>query len=77
LIPVAPKDQKDGSDNAFLLLSMRSGLVIGLWTVFCILLFKTKWRIVCFTFYDKLYDWVYEQAAVGSASLSRKMDTRS
>jgi hypothetical protein len=24
-----------------------------------------------------LYDWVYEQAAVGSASLSRKMDTRS
>jgi len=77
LIPAAPEDQKDGSDNVFLLLGMSSGFVIGLWTVFCILLFKVKWRIVCFTFYDKLYDWVYVQAAVGLASLTRKTDIRS
>ncbi|CAD6341852.1 unnamed protein product [Miscanthus lutarioriparius] len=77
LIPAAPEDQKDGSDNVFLLLGMSSGFVIGLWTVFCILLFKVKWRIVCFTFYDKLYDWFYVQAAVGLASLTRKTDTRS
>jgi hypothetical protein len=36
-------------------------------------LFKTKWRIVCFTFYDRCYDWVYVQLAVHWASLTRKM----
>ncbi|EES03229.2 hypothetical protein SORBI_3003G210500 [Sorghum bicolor] len=77
LVPAAPEDHKDGSDNVFLFLGMSSGFVIGLWTVFCILLFKTKWRIACFTFYDTLYDWVYVQAVVGLASLTRKMDTKS
>ena len=42
LIPAAPEDQKNRSDNVFLLLGMSSGFVIGLWKVFCILLFKVK-----------------------------------
>jgi len=77
LVPSVAEGHKDGSGDVFHFLGMSSGFVIGLWTVFCILLFKTKWRMVCFTFYDTLYDWVYVQAALGLASLTRRMDTRS
>ncbi|VAI26666.1 unnamed protein product [Triticum turgidum subsp. durum] len=35
------------------------GLVLGLWTVFCALLFKKTWRIAYFRLFDKAYDQVY------------------
>ena len=59
LTPAAPEDHKDGRDNIFLFLGMSCGFVMGLWSVFCIFLFKTKWRNACFTFYDASYEWVY------------------
>ncbi|CAL5065082.1 unnamed protein product [Urochloa decumbens] len=60
LIPAAPRDKKDatGSDNVFLCVATMSGYVMGLWTVFFVFLFKAKWRIASFRFYDGLFDWV-------------------
>jgi len=72
LIPAAPRDNKDGSDSVFLFIATSSGYVTGLWTVFCIFLFKEKWRNASFTFYDGLLDWVYVHVAVGWASLTSK-----
>uniref|UniRef100_I1Q7K3 Disease resistance R13L4/SHOC-2-like LRR domain-containing protein n=1 Tax=Oryza glaberrima TaxID=4538 RepID=I1Q7K3_ORYGL len=36
------------------------GLVVGIWVVFCVLLFNKIWRIAYFRLFDKLYDRVYE-----------------
>ncbi|CAL5080708.1 unnamed protein product [Urochloa decumbens] len=75
LISAAPRDKKDatGSDNVFLCVATMSGYVMGLWTVFFVFLFKAKWRIASFTFYDGLFDWVHVQVAVGWNSFTRKM----
>ncbi|KAM3253643.1 hypothetical protein ACQJBY_047626 [Aegilops geniculata] len=35
------------------------GLVVGLWVVFCALLFKRTWRIAYFRLFDEVYDQVY------------------
>ncbi|KAL6614976.1 hypothetical protein ACP70R_037246 [Stipagrostis hirtigluma subsp. patula] len=73
LIPATLEDHQDGSDNVILFVTTSSGFVMGLWTVFCIFLFKAKWRTTWFSLYDRLYDCVYVQVAVGWASLTRKM----
>jgi hypothetical protein len=71
-IPAAPSDEKDGRENVFLAVATSSEYVMGLWTVFCAFLFKAKWRIASFTFYDGMVDWVYVHVAVGWATLTRK-----
>jgi Leucine-rich repeat (LRR) protein len=50
------------------------GLVVGLWVVFCALLFKKTWRISYFQFIDKLYDRIYVFVFVKWAVLTRKQD---
>ncbi|KAL6615532.1 hypothetical protein ACP70R_037802 [Stipagrostis hirtigluma subsp. patula] len=40
-------------------LSLSVGFVVGLWMVFCCLLFKKRWRHAYFRLLDKLYDRVY------------------
>ncbi|CAL5038962.1 unnamed protein product [Urochloa decumbens] len=73
-IPAAPEDHKDArSDNVLLFVATSSGCVTGLWTVFCIFLYKIKWRTACFAFYDRMYDRVYVQVVVAWASLTRKI----
>ncbi|OQU80113.1 hypothetical protein SORBI_3007G080780 [Sorghum bicolor] len=47
------------------------GLVVGLWTVFCALLFKKTWRIAYFQLFDKLCDRIYVFVAVKWASLTK------
>ncbi|CAL4955654.1 unnamed protein product [Urochloa decumbens] len=54
-------------------LSMSTGCVMGLWTVFCAMLFKKTWRIACFQLFDQFYDKVYVQLAIiNRAVLMRK-----
>jgi hypothetical protein len=68
-----PKDQHEGmSDELSLYLGIGTGFVAALWIVFCGFLFKRNWRIRCFSFSDRVYDWVYVQVALGWASLTRK-----
>jgi len=42
-----------------LYLSMSMGFVMGLWTVFCTMMFKEKFRDAYFQMIDSLYDKVY------------------
>nr|CAA57133.1 AWJL175 [Triticum aestivum] len=48
--------------------------VVGLWMVFCALLFKKTWRIAYFRLFDKVYDQVYVFAAVKWASFAKNTD---
>uniref|UniRef100_A0A0A9BZL2 Uncharacterized protein n=1 Tax=Arundo donax TaxID=35708 RepID=A0A0A9BZL2_ARUDO len=52
---------------------MGSGYIMGLWMVFCSFLFKKDWRIFCFLFCDRLYDWVFVQVALSWAFLLRRI----
>lgn len=55
-----------------LYLSMSMGFVMGLWTVFCAMLFMKTWRIAYFQLLDQLYDKVYVQVAISKAAFLRK-----
>lgn len=48
------------------------GLVVGIWVVFCVLLFNKIWRIAYFRLFDKLYDRVYVFLVVSWSSLARE-----
>uniref|UniRef100_A0A0E0LGD4 non-specific serine/threonine protein kinase n=1 Tax=Oryza punctata TaxID=4537 RepID=A0A0E0LGD4_ORYPU len=48
------------------------GLAVGIWVVFCVLLFKKTWRIAYFRLFDKLYDRVYVFLVVSWSSLARE-----
>ncbi|KAF8676354.1 hypothetical protein HU200_047055 [Digitaria exilis] len=50
--------KRDGQDSKVLTLSFGLGLgyVVGLWTVFCVMLFKRSWRLAYFQLFDKAYD---------------------
>lgn len=50
------------------------GFVVGLWIVFCALLFKKTWRIAYFRLFDKVYDQVYVFVVVKWASFAKKTD---
>ncbi|XP_073365923.1 receptor-like protein EIX1 [Aegilops tauschii subsp. strangulata] len=50
------------------------GFVVGLWMVFCALLFKKTWRIAYFRFFDKVYDHVYVFVVVKWAGFAKKTD---
>jgi hypothetical protein len=47
------------------------GLVVGLWMVFCALLFKKTWRITYFQIFDKVYDRVYVFVVVKWTSFTK------
>uniref|UniRef100_A0A0E0BKC0 non-specific serine/threonine protein kinase n=1 Tax=Oryza glumipatula TaxID=40148 RepID=A0A0E0BKC0_9ORYZ len=51
------------------------GLIVGLWLVFCTLLFKKSWRVAYFRFFDKMYDKAYVVVVVGWTRLTRKTAT--
>lgn len=50
-------------------LSLSTGFMAGLWTVFCALLFKKRWRIAYFGLFDLSYDKIYVRAKWISARL--------
>uniref|UniRef100_A0A0D3EQY1 non-specific serine/threonine protein kinase n=1 Tax=Oryza barthii TaxID=65489 RepID=A0A0D3EQY1_9ORYZ len=68
LVPSAQKDHEDESEKVFFFLAMGIGYVMGIWTILCIFLFQRKWRAICFSFYDNMYDRVYVQVAITWAS---------
>lgn len=44
---------------------------MGLWMVFCALLFKRTWRLAYFQVFDKFYDTTYVYVFLKLASLTR------
>ncbi|AQK78405.1 Leucine-rich repeat receptor protein kinase EMS1 [Zea mays] len=58
--PIRDHEDGSGSDRMMDLgLGLLVGFVVGLWVVFCGLLFKKKWRCTYFMLLDKLYDKVF------------------
>ncbi|KAL6882043.1 hypothetical protein ACP4OV_011515 [Aristida adscensionis] len=53
-------------------LSLSTGFVMGLWMVFCAMLFKKTWRAAYFQFVDQLYDKAYVQVTIHRAAFVRK-----
>ncbi|KAF8643376.1 hypothetical protein HU200_066896 [Digitaria exilis] len=72
LTPSAPLESREFSDSVSFFLAMCCGYVVGLWTVFCLYLFKKDWRVVSLSFSDLLYDWIYVQVALSWAYLRGK-----
>ncbi|VAI41768.1 unnamed protein product [Triticum turgidum subsp. durum] len=60
------------SDSMFFYLGLGSGFVVGLWVVFCTMLFKKTWRIAYFRLFDKVYDKLYVFLVISCAKLARK-----
>ncbi|KAM3346164.1 hypothetical protein ACQJBY_020607 [Aegilops geniculata] len=50
------------------------GFVMGLWMVFCALLFKKTWRVAYFRLIDNVYDQVYVFVVVNWASFAKKTE---
>uniref|UniRef100_A0A0D3HPI5 Uncharacterized protein n=1 Tax=Oryza barthii TaxID=65489 RepID=A0A0D3HPI5_9ORYZ len=48
----------------FFYFGLVSGFVVGLWVVFCAILFKRSWRVAYFRQFDKLYDKAYVFVAI-------------
>jgi hypothetical protein len=46
------------------------GFVVGLWMVFCALLFMNTWRVAYFGLLDELYNKIYVFVAVKWASMT-------
>lgn len=73
ITPWIPEDQHGGmSDELSLYLGIGTGFVAGLWIIFCGFLFKRSWRVLWFSFFDHMCDWVYVRVAVSWASFARK-----
>ncbi|TKW15224.1 hypothetical protein SEVIR_5G222700v4 [Setaria viridis] len=65
-------NQEHEGGRSSLYLSMITGFVMGLWTVFCAMLFMKTWRIAYFQLWDTLYDKAYVQVAISKAAFLRK-----
>ncbi|KAM3196536.1 hypothetical protein ACQJBY_072301 [Aegilops geniculata] len=66
-------DHGDGSDDISLYLGLAVGYILGLWVVFCVLLFKKRWRIAYFIFVEGLQDKIYVAMVLRWANLKRKV----
>ncbi|KAG2598905.1 hypothetical protein PVAP13_5KG386163 [Panicum virgatum] len=64
--------QEHEGGRSSLYLSISTGFVMGLWTVFCAMLFMKTWRIAYFQLLDQLYDKIYVQVAISKAAFLRK-----
>ncbi|TVU24869.1 hypothetical protein EJB05_27331, partial [Eragrostis curvula] len=63
--------EKD-SETIFFYFGLGSGFMVGLWVVFCILLFKKTWRILCYRLFDRAYDRVFVFVVVTRGRLARQ-----
>ena len=73
LDPPAHADDGDGLEDISLYLGFAVGFVLGLWVIFCVMLFKRKWRISFFLFVEGLQDKIYVTAILRWASLKSKL----
>lgn len=64
---------KDGQSQMDILFSLIVGFVVGLWMVFCGLVFMKKWRYTYFRLLDKLSDKVYVISVVTWHKWSRNI----
>uniref|UniRef100_A0A0E0BKB2 non-specific serine/threonine protein kinase n=1 Tax=Oryza glumipatula TaxID=40148 RepID=A0A0E0BKB2_9ORYZ len=66
---------KDLEPKIFFYFGIVSGFVVGLWVVFCAILFKRSWRVAYFRKFDKLYDKAYVFVVVTWARFASQATT--
>ncbi|KAM3280432.1 hypothetical protein ACQJBY_047304 [Aegilops geniculata] len=71
-ITATQEHHEDITDVELFFIAMGSGYVMGIWVVFCVFLFKRKWRVNWYSVCDSLYDWVYVQVAVTWSSWTKE-----
>ncbi|KAM3206166.1 hypothetical protein ACQJBY_061688 [Aegilops geniculata] len=76
---VTRQDDQKGNEHSFepmtFYFGLALGFILGLWVVFCVLLFKKAWRIAYFHVVDHTYDQVYVSAVITWRSWARKGTT--
>ena len=76
--PSGSEEDGHGKDDAVsFFLGTLTGYVMGLWIVFCAFLFKRKWRVVWFSFFDSFCGRVYVQLAIRWAYMTKTNETDS
>ncbi|XP_047048017.1 receptor-like protein EIX2 [Lolium rigidum] len=73
LSPPAHADDGDGLEDISIYLGFAVGFVLGLWVIFCVMLFKRKWRISYFLLVERLQDKIYVTVVLRWANLKRKL----
>ncbi|VAH23708.1 unnamed protein product [Triticum turgidum subsp. durum] len=66
---------KEGSEAMPFCFGLSVGFVVGLWVVFCSLLFKKTWRASYFRLFDAVFDKIYVLVVVNWARMTRKQTT--
>lgn len=66
-------DHGDVSEDISLYLGLAVGYILGLWVVFCVMLFKKRWRTAYFIFVEGLQDKIYVAVVLRWANLKRKV----
>ncbi|XP_020201273.2 receptor-like protein EIX1 [Aegilops tauschii subsp. strangulata] len=67
------KDDGDGLEDISLYLGLTVGFAFGFGVVFCVMLFKKRWRISYFMFVEGLQDKIYVVVVLKWANLKRKL----
>uniref|UniRef100_A0A804JEX1 Leucine-rich repeat-containing N-terminal plant-type domain-containing protein n=1 Tax=Musa acuminata subsp. malaccensis TaxID=214687 RepID=A0A804JEX1_MUSAM len=65
---VTKENNKDGSFMSSYYLSIILGYLVGLWSMFILMLFKKNWRVFYFQMVDKIYDKAYVAIKIRIAS---------
>ncbi|TVU24867.1 hypothetical protein EJB05_27329, partial [Eragrostis curvula] len=60
------------SEAQFFYFGLGSGFTVGLWVMFCVLLFNKTWRISYYRLFDKAYDGVYLFVVVAWGRLAKQ-----
>ncbi|KAF7046367.1 hypothetical protein CFC21_055397 [Triticum aestivum] len=66
-------DHGDGSNDISFYLGLAVGYILGLWVVFCVILFKKRWRSAYFIFVEGLQEKIYVAVVLRWANLKRKV----
>ncbi|KAM0871718.1 hypothetical protein ACQ4PT_039204 [Festuca glaucescens] len=66
---------REGSEMMPFCFGLSVGFVVGLWVVFCSLLFKKPWRDIYFQLFDELYDKMYVLLVVNWVRMTGKATT--
>ncbi|XP_037438694.1 receptor-like protein EIX2 [Triticum dicoccoides] len=73
ITPWTPENQHEGMSEALsLYLGFGTGFIAGLRIIFCSFLFKRSSRIIWFSLFDRVCDWVYVRVAMSWASFTRE-----
>ncbi|KAF5193343.1 hypothetical protein FRX31_017070 [Thalictrum thalictroides] len=73
-LDVNGKNERDQSELSGFYIGIASGIIVGFWGVFCVLLFKTSWRYAYFRFIENTTDVLYVKLVVRRAWLKKKLE---